>query len=607
MQIPTDGIKGFQTNRYVVQMIKDKQATSDDGPEPKHPKLENNAVADICNTHKLPLVIFCEEKDCQKLICHTCVLFKHKDHTALEIPDKVMTIKEEIRQIKTAAEYALENNATHNEKLNKIQSRIWISATEALDKIQEEKKSLIDVIEEEAAEHSRKVLEMQENKVKHVEETLHEIAAKKAKLEEIKQISVKDMSENINDLITMLHDVNKLYNDGLLSEKDTEKMIKHYESRNCDVFADTNSSQNQEAEKALDIQKEEDNHSQVANREDVHNDSEQETGRDDIQNDAEQETINNYQTDSFPPQRNDLPVTMVTKVNSWKCERGNLSISHISRIYMASLEEIYAFDLDGNLKMKKNVEHNLRGRKSNYSMPGMTCFNSNGRDMLLLAGVGGNKSLQLRDGHSGDLLDELSIPGLIPRNAMCKDSPSSILVQGPVEGRNENRHRKLMQFIIRNNKILHGCKELQINLEWINSVTLTRSNNKKIIVVTGGYVKQHPNGKACSNRTQRSIVAIDYNTGIPRWKITKPILNGRPFHPGKICTDEMGNLFVADDSFSRVVVIDMQGKIQKEICSYDDTHCSSIENIACIPDSKKLIVQGLFDNAYNLDVYDIKY
>ena len=53
-----------------------------------------------CLKHQLPVYIFCDEPDCQEIVCETCVFQKHVNHKTMTIADKITKVKEEIKPYK---------------------------------------------------------------------------------------------------------------------------------------------------------------------------------------------------------------------------------------------------------------------------------------------------------------------------------------------------------------------------------------------------------------------------------------------------------------------------------------------------------------------------
>ncbi len=242
-QIPVEGLRGFHTNRYVVQMIKDKQAALDDGPPAKRAKQQDNdspITGDLCEKHRLPLVLFCDETGCKIIVCHSCVILKHRDHNVKDLMEMDIEMKKEMDSIKNEVIKAIENNTLHTEKLNEFKDRICVAAQNALKKIKEEKKKLITGIENEAKDHTREVQEIRQNELKRIEDALHGITAKNIELEGIKELIEKILLEENKKQVDNNQQMNaqqirELFQKSQTKQKDDEKKIEHYEIVNFEV------------------------------------------------------------------------------------------------------------------------------------------------------------------------------------------------------------------------------------------------------------------------------------------------------------------------------------------------------------------------------------
>ena len=555
-------------------MIRDKKKT----PNVPQQTDKHDGKFDICEKHKHPQVIFCDESNCQTAVCHTCLILKHRDHKLVEVSEKTEKIMKEMDTTENAIKEALCKNRAEVEKLDEIRNTICMSANEALDKIEEEKKKLIDIIEKCAEGNVKDVLEIQENEVRKVEEALHEVNEQKAKLEKAREVLAKVKPEDsIRKMIVTQAVVRQLYREGHEAGKDTGKSIKCYHTTNYKSAGPE--VQKQFTEKLT---------GSVIT---VRNEIDQEILPNSTGASGQQDNEARHAASSLL-QGVDQQLTVV-KVNSWRSVKLGtvtaLSSSPTGTIYIASENTIQSFDLDGNIKMEKGMTD------ANW-IDVMTCHHSNGRDLLVL--VVKHYSLQLRDANSGDLLDTLNIPGVRQQWALCQESPNSILVAGHVEGYSAQGYPALLhQIIIKNNKLLVECKVIYINLDRVLGLTIASRNGRKLVVAT--YAENVGADEAYTS----SVIAVDYENGHELWRINEPCFNGKMIWPIAICTDEKGHLFVEDNNASRVILMDTEGNILKAICTdlYGNKDCAGV---ACIPGSNKLIVA---DDTITIYVYDIMY
>ncbi len=233
-------------------MIKDKQAALNDGPPTKRAKQQDNVfptTGDICDKHRLPLVLFCDETGCKIIVCHSCVILQHRDHKVKDLMEMDGEMKKEIDTIKNEIVNAIENNTLHTRKLNEFKNRICMSAQNALKKIKEEKKKLITSLENEAKDHTREVQEIRQNELKRVEDVLQSITAQNTELEEIKQLTEKILLEENkqqmdNNQQMNVQQIKELFKKSQTKPKDNEKIIKQYKTIDFEI-ASTNAFQDQ--------------------------------------------------------------------------------------------------------------------------------------------------------------------------------------------------------------------------------------------------------------------------------------------------------------------------------------------------------------------------
>ncbi len=86
LQIPSGGVKAFPANRYILKDIKARE--------------QQSKSHDECPKHKgQPLILFCDEKQCQMMICWACDRTgRHKGHKMVEIDEKADEIKKKVQE-----------------------------------------------------------------------------------------------------------------------------------------------------------------------------------------------------------------------------------------------------------------------------------------------------------------------------------------------------------------------------------------------------------------------------------------------------------------------------------------------------------------------------
>ena len=552
-------------------MIRDK---SDKGFNSNQAKQERTSF-EVCERHKQPLVIFCNNPECQKSVCQTCVLLKHKDHDVMEIAEKFEELNEDTKDIEQNVSKASKVYNAITEKIEQEKNTISRTTSDALEKIEKTKKKLIARIEKEAEEQTKNVIDIQEKQLSSFEETLCVITAKQQRLMETRSLITDLTSENnIQKAMTMQAAIKPHYTAGLSNRKEMENLVKQYDTV---IF-----------EEASKIIEEQNILGNVATKQHEFEYpflgaiSCASVGREILQSNGRGETNAVYRRTATSTILQKKKITAVN-VKSWQSKRAchTLSCSPTGIIYTATHnDEIQAFDLNGVLKMEEDVTDGIQG------ITGMTCCHHNDKDMLVLALL--DKRIQLRDGRNGSLVDEQRIAGFRPRWSLCQDSPGTVLISGEM-----GKQWMIIECDINNNRITerhYKTMVISTDLDSISYITSCRKNNRKIVVATCGYYGY-----------EQAIVAVDYENGHQLWKICEPTFNGRDIKPERICSDGGDYLFVADWNNSRVIVMDTQGEMKQEICTDIDGICW---DVICIPGRNKLIVS---DNKKNIYVYDIMY
>ncbi len=541
-------MKGFQTNRDVLKMIKDQQSTTRGGHEGKTSKGSEITDISICEKHRQPMVIFCDGKYCQEIVCQTCVLLKHKDHKVMEIFEKADEVKKEMTKLQPTIQNHIVQCTTHIEKLDEIKKDISASGKEVLDKIEAERKKLVFKIEREAAEKTRRVFEIHQNDLKKIDFTCDDLKSRKANLEECKTMIEKlNLEENSTKIISEQANVEQHYRKGLATSANVEKRVKHYYK--VKYTYDTTTV-------------------------------------------LPKQVIGNVNTRMHEVDY-DLFVDNAVKVRGWKPGEHTYAIcwSHeTGRIYTASECTIQAFDLEGKVKMTQNVKPDMYRRE-------LTCFYTNGEDFLMLQSVK-TEDIEIREGLTGKLLHVLNLSSRDrsrPQTGIWQDSPGKVLIcTASYDPYSFDQYCTLTQYNVSSETLTKTTKEFKIDSSTITGVTVAQRNNKKILVV------------ACGSDDD-FIVAVDYENGHTLWKVRPNCDNLSNFEEicpltmSAICTDGIGHLFIADCNNYRVIVMDMEGNVQKEICTDIGGNCNEG---AFVSGKNKLIVSDWVCNVY---VYDITY
>ncbi len=501
----------------------------------------------ICRKHRVPLTVFCDESDCQEQLCPHCVhqTTKHAGHKIKQIPDKAGEIKDELQEIKEKTDKSTDNLNKQLTKLKAITNEINDATFKALDKIEERR---MDVKEE-------------------LEKTLEDVDKEAERYKEevmgIQHSQLRSIGETCNSLKKRKGDLLECI-----------KLIKQFvEGKNShDIIA------NNDIIKQL--------HAEATG-----NSKDYETWMKSYEIvsfvTGDQPSLEKHPIGTIVRKHNgiayrDIGVTSVTGSpvsvnlsNSFKAEGHIVTSSPLGVIYIAQLsgDKIQAFDINDDCKS----EHHATG-----IIKGMICFHANNRDKLVIALA---DKIELRDGESGILLDTLTIPDFTPYKGICQESCDKILISGK-----EGEQSKVISCHINDDKITKTDKNIDIPLMRVHCLsTAFNANNRKVLFALSYHDK--------------SILALDYESGAKLWELMQSTFHGQ-IVPDGLCSDNGTNLFVADRNGRRVLVVDIDGRIQRELITGVFTNCWGV---SCIQAIQKLIVtDGSYPN-FKVYVYDIKY
>ncbi len=326
-------------------MIREK---SDQGSNSKRTKQESTSP-DVCERHKQPLAIFCNNPDCQVVVCQTCVLLKHKDHEVIEITEKYEELQEEIKDIEKNITKASEVYNTLTEKIHREKNTVSAKTSDALEKIEAAKGKLIARIEKEEEMLTKNAIEIQEKQLSSFEETLRVITAKSRRLEETRSLITELTSEiNIQNAMAKQAAIEQIYKEGLSNRKEIEKWVKQYD---IVIFED--------GSKVIEVQNMLGN---VATKQNeikyplmgavCHPSADKEPSQSD--GNANTNAILRQEASSTGVQNKKITAV---KVASWRPRQRayNVSCSPTGIIYTASDNKIQVFDMNGVLKIEVDV------------------------------------------------------------------------------------------------------------------------------------------------------------------------------------------------------------------------------------------------------------
>ncbi len=541
MQIPRGGAESFPSNRYVVEMM----------------RIQKNASAQtshVCKQHASQQTIFCDEKNCQALLCPTCILVKHRDHKLIDIPDKVDQIRDGLRELKIKTIDQKNKFTKQIEKMHIIKEVVNTSASKALDEVDNAKSKQLKELENAMKEVQKeadivktKITQNQQKQLKDVELTSADLKKKKEDLEEcIKLIAQFIEAREAIDVILNKDIIGQIFKE-ISNKKDVGKWMANYEIMSFHG-EDGSVLQRKPLGKT----------STKTNTIDYH------------------DLAASLGVCKEASVVRGMPLT-ATKLKSWKVVGYPLSSSPSGKIYVSAYRsrQIQAFDINGNKKMEIDATKCIKG---------ITSHHASGQDTLVISMEG---MVELRDGATGNLLDRLHIQGFKPNVGICQDSQDTVLIGGEIGGQ-----RKALQCIIKNGKITQGHKQINIDLPAIYGLTSLTHNNKKCMVATRSDCK--------------SIVAVDFDTGAELWRKQNVLYDRQQVEPFGIYSDGGSHLLLADYNTRRILVLDMEGQIKRElITNIPGQWCY---HVTCIRSLNKLAVTYFTsDYEYYVGVCDVKY
>ena len=451
-----------------------------------------------CFKHGERLIVYCDEKECQIMLCTACIVTKHRNHNVIDIPEKA----EEMR--KRLAKFNEENQGAKNvfneqiKLLREVMHDINTTASKALDELDDTRDFLYQQVKEGIEKYKSKVIEKQQNQLMEVKEAIDSIEKRRARVEQCCQLTGQVVNnDNPNDVI---HNSQFI----ISNFKDAVKLSKHDKTR---TFYETMSF----------LPKKHDNfQDQILGQLDT--------------------TVNKINMPNLSTRGIPLRGTLV---KSWNVGGGyTVASDGEGEIYAGSYENgsyyLKSFDIDGNVKMSVDLA-------SEGHLIGVTHTYTNGHSILALST--GDNSIQIRHSNNGQLIDSQVLgfrPGL---NVICVTPDNNILV-GTYPGGSSSQ---VIEFQVRNMKLVKTQKSFNIPYSYIRGVCHVTHDKRQLVIATSD--------------NDKSVVAVDYHTGEVVWKIENPTFEGAIIEPMGITSDVDGHLFISDWTHKRVCIMTQDGKV----------------------------------------------
>ena len=475
-----------------------------------------------CMKHSLPLHLFCDDEECQVQICPSCAAVKHNGHKLLDIEDKAVQLKGNMENTKeNAREISLALGA-HLDELNKAVETVKKSTSENLDAVDNTREELHKKIEElhekvqaETEEQKMKLLHNQKNELAKLNKAKEEALQSKSLFDGLYMDVEKSMTLSNNEIVQ----INQTLDDSFLLLKIGEILDKKYD-------AEANIIHHDKPQSITQLKFED-------------------TGKLRI----EPLTIK-------PP----VKITRVKDQFTKDMKEGVFIpkaklLSEIDTEMEKWSETKMCVSKDGCMVLSGKV------KDENW----LKCLNANG-DRLWQVKVGKaddnilglasspdsehffvtkSHNIEMRKLSDGQKICEQNVD-FVCGHIFCSDN---VLLVTNLDSKLlklvklEVRYQPITSF-----EVLDGIVETNLTRPF--GYTMLNYKNKHLLIYTSWK--------------ENTIKAIDYLTGNTEWTI-KGEYEGRKIAPHGVCCDEVGNLFVADGSNNRVLLVSSEGNIKQKL------------------------------------------
>ena len=539
-KIPDRGAEAFTDNRYAEEMIR---------------LMKVMQIGDICKKHKQPLVLFCNDKDCQEQICPACVLVKHKDHNIMDLTSKaeadrgkMADRKEKIRDISLLlGSYLAELNSTED-KINKETLENLDRVDETRERLHRHIQELHQKVTEETEAHKMGLLQIHMRNIEQLKATKDEVQLCKAQLDSF----YVDVEKSINCLpdnavVQNSKNVEQVFQEltrNEITEKKFTMMIREPKYEQPDLPAQL----------------------QML-----------ETGR-----------IRQVESEVETPYHQIALMMGQAKIKSVNCKSPKSVKTFFHSFGVMCLSKDGSIIMEGKkpnednrgLKCTRNGTNIWEVNIGQTNVYGLCCMERNKEYLINTLG----RRLEVRDVTDGRVLYGCDIdfdPGRI-----CSTDDGSVLVVNKIVN-----PRTLVKFKLteRDGVKLEKTDEIMnTQMDRIDGLTLLRYDCKKLVILT--------------RKSQNMIQTINYETGAIEWKMVGEKIDGKVIRPFNVCHDDI-HMFVTDYDNQRIIVVSPDGKVKQKLL--DLPGCPYFVTFDVM--QRKLIVNYYSKNEFMLNICDIEY
>ena len=491
-----------------------------------------------CDKHRQPLTVYCDEKECQVMVCPSCIVTKHRNHNCIDIPEKAEEIKKHLAELRENSQDIKDVFHEQITTLTGVMEKINMTASTTLDNLDDTRDFLYQQVKEGIEAYKAQVIQTQQKNLKEVREAIHDIEKRRAGIEQCYQLTDQFINhDNPTEVIQSSELIISNYNDAV-KQNEREKCITSFEMASF-------------LPKKYNNFKDEFLGPLVTNTE-------------------------NIQMPGVLAGR--MPI-QGTLVRSWGVNGHTVTIGQRGEIYVCAKENdswyLKLYDLDGNVKMSVDLVI-----PKSQEVRNMACTKINGVSMLVLTA---NKSIQIRHSHNGQLIDSLTFSTFAPSfNALCMTPNNTILMAN----HSGVAPCKVIECEVKNMKIVGTKRVFNLDVQWIHGLCSITHEGRQLVIATSFGSK--------------AVVAIDYHTGETVWTIDQPSCDGTAITPMGITSDGEGHLLISDHDNKRVLLMTHDGKIHRTLLQ--NKHAALFWHQGWIPQQRKLVVRDQMRRLYVYDM-----
>ena len=537
-KIPDRGVEAFKDNTYAEEMIRMAKVTQ---------------IGAICQVHKSHLVLFCNEKGCQKQICSACVFVDHKGHQIINLKNKADEVREQMSERKEKARDVSLIFGDYLTELNAIEQKVNRDTSENLDKVDEARKvlhkriqDLHQKVQEETEAYNMELIQVQNRNLEQLKNMKDKVQQRKAQLDSF-YVDVEKSINSLSDNDVVQKGVKR---DHIFEDLSKKELI----TKNFNVVIQEPKYKQPDLPTQLEMLR---------------------TG-----------SIHQVETNVQAPCQQIVQITKpkfseIKHIKHEQLQSVNTSFRYFDGMCLSKEGSIIMSGRTPNednywLKCTVNGLNVWKVNTGQKNAIGLCCVNMKKEYLINTLG----RQLEVRDVTGGRLLYGCDV-GFSP-GVMCSTDDGSVLV--------ENRSfspRTLVKFKLTEHEgvIIEKTNEnITTQMSHVNGLTL---NDKKLILTSYGH----------------TIQAISYETGEIEWKIVEEKIDGKIIRPWDVCHDDVGHLFVTDQNNDGVLVVSPAGKIKQKLLDL----AGYAYYIAFDVTQQKLIVDYYKNNENVLNIYDIEF